>query len=117
MRPSVSENESAARMPAAASTSASSAEASARRVPVGTAIFRDIVRVPKRLERRCLVSWRGMNRLPMLLACLLLALFAVACGDDSTDEAAAPQETATATAEPPAAPGKVDAAAISKDLS
>jgi peptidylprolyl isomerase len=60
-----------------------------------------------------------MNRLPILLACLLLALFAVACGDDSADEAAAPQETATATAtaEPPAAPGKVDASAISKNLS
>jgi len=57
-----------------------------------------------------------MTRLPIVLACLLLALFAVACGDDSEDEAAAPQETATATAEP-AAPGSVDASAISKDLS
>jgi peptidylprolyl isomerase len=50
-----------------------------------------------------------MNRLPMLAACLLLAVFAAACGDDE-NEAAAP-----ATATP--APGRVDAASISKDLS
>ncbi len=54
-----------------------------------------------------------MSRLPILLACLLLAVFAVACGDDSEDEASAPQ--ATATAEP--AVGEVDAEGISKDLS
>jgi peptidylprolyl isomerase len=54
-----------------------------------------------------------MNRLPIALACLLLALFAVACGDDE-DEAAAPQEAATATPAP--APGSVDASSISKDL-
>ena len=55
-----------------------------------------------------------MNRLPILLACLLLALFAVACGDDDSEqEAAAPQETATAAPEP----GTIDAADISKDLS
>jgi peptidylprolyl isomerase len=54
-----------------------------------------------------------MNRLPIVLACLLLALLAAACGDDSPEqEAGAPQETATAT---PAA-GSVDAGAISKDL-
>ena len=57
-----------------------------------------------------------MNRAALLLACLLLALFAAACGDDSEDEAAAPQETATATARPEAE-GSVDAASISKDLS
>ena len=57
-----------------------------------------------------------MSRLPILLACLLLMLFAVACGDDGEEEAAAPQETATAT-ETPAAEGSVDAATISKDLS
>jgi peptidylprolyl isomerase len=57
-----------------------------------------------------------MSRLPILLACLLLMLFAVACGDDGEDEAAAPQETATAT-ETPSAEGSVDAAAISDDLS
>src|ERR671923_197961 len=102
-------------MPAAASTSASSAEASARRVPVGAAISRDIVRVPKRLERRLFVSWPGMNRLPILLACLMLALVAVACGDDSEDQPPAPEETATA--EPAAAPGSVDPSTISKDLS
>ena len=51
-----------------------------------------------------------MTRLPILLACLLLALFAASCGDDE-QEASAPQETATAE---PA--GTVDAAAISKDL-
>jgi peptidylprolyl isomerase len=53
-----------------------------------------------------------MSRLPILLACLLLALFAASCGDDE-EEPAAPQETATAT---PEAAGTVDAAAISKDL-
>ena len=56
-----------------------------------------------------------MTRLSMLLACLLLALFAAACGgDDSEDEAAAPQETATATPEPE---GRIDASSISKNLS
>ena len=59
-----------------------------------------------------LVSWPGMTRLPILLACLLLALFASACGDDE-EQAAAPQETATAAPEPA---GEVDAAAMSKDL-
>jgi peptidylprolyl isomerase len=54
-----------------------------------------------------------MNRAPILLACLLLALFAVACGDDEEQPAAAPQETATAAP----TPGKVDVAGISKDLS
>src|SRR5687768_11654068 len=53
-----------------------------------------------------------MTRLPILLACLLLTLFAVACGDDSEEEAAAPQATATAAPE-----GSIDAASISKDLS
>src|SRR5829696_1006852 len=56
-----------------------------------------------------------MSRLPILLACVLLMLLAVACGDDGEQEAAAPQETATAT-ETPAAEGSVDAAAISDDL-
>jgi peptidylprolyl isomerase len=59
-----------------------------------------------------------MTRLPILLACLLLALFAVACGGDGEEEAAppaaaAPQETVTATPEP----GAIDATSISKDLS
>ena len=53
-----------------------------------------------------------MTRLPLLLACLFLALFAVACGDDEK-EASAPAATPAAT---PAASGSVDAAAISKDL-
>jgi peptidylprolyl isomerase len=53
-----------------------------------------------------------MTRLPILLACLLLALVAASCGDDE-QEAASTQETATATPEPA---GTVDAAAISKDL-
>jgi peptidylprolyl isomerase len=53
-----------------------------------------------------------MTRLPIVVACLLLALFAASCGDDE-QEASAPQETATATAE---AAGTVDASAISKDL-
>ena len=57
-----------------------------------------------------------MIRLPILLACLLLALFAAACGDDDDGgaESAAPEETATATAE---AEGSIDASSISKDLS
>jgi peptidylprolyl isomerase len=58
------------------------------------------------------VSWPAMSRLPILLACLLLALFAASCGDDE-QEASTPQETATATPEPA---GSIDAAAISKDL-
>jgi peptidylprolyl isomerase len=53
-----------------------------------------------------------MNRLPLLLACLLLIAFA-ACGDDPEEEAAAPQETAR---EAPAAEGSIDAGSISKDL-
>jgi peptidylprolyl isomerase len=53
-----------------------------------------------------------MTRVPILLACLLLALFAASCGDDE-QEASAPQETATATPEPA---GTVDASALSKDL-
>ena len=55
-----------------------------------------------------------MSRLPILLACLFLALFAAACGDDE-EEAAAPQATATATPEPATA-GEVDVEGISKDL-
>ena len=90
-------------MPAAASTSASSAEASAWREPVERPplAYRP---APGRLERpgprAHFVSWARMSRLPILLACLFLAVFAAACGDDSEDEASAPQETATATAEP-----------------
>jgi peptidylprolyl isomerase len=53
-----------------------------------------------------------MSRLPILLACLFLAVFAAACGDDE-EEAATP--TATATAEPETV-GEVDAEAISTDL-
>ena len=58
-----------------------------------------------------------MSRLPILLACLFLALFAASCGDDGEKEAAAPAETATETPAP-AAPeaGSVDADSISKDL-
>jgi peptidylprolyl isomerase len=54
-----------------------------------------------------------MSRLPILLACLFLSVFAVACGDDGEDEASAPPAS-TAT-EAPAA-GEVDPSAISKDL-
>jgi peptidylprolyl isomerase len=58
-----------------------------------------------------------MSRLPILLACLLLAVFASACGDDPEDEAAAPQETATAApAEPEPEPGIADIESISTDL-
>ena len=55
-----------------------------------------------------------MSRLPIVLACLLLALFAASCGDDEQEASAPPEETATAT---PAPAGSVDAATISKDLS
>jgi peptidylprolyl isomerase len=56
-----------------------------------------------------------MSRLPILLACLFLAVFAASCGDDGEDEAAAPPaETPTATATPAA--GEVEVASISKDL-
>jgi peptidylprolyl isomerase len=57
-----------------------------------------------------------MSRLPILLACLFLAVFAAACGDDE-EEAGAPQATATETPTPePAAAGEVDVEGISKDL-
>jgi peptidylprolyl isomerase len=54
-----------------------------------------------------------MSRLPIVLACLLFALFAASCGDDEEEAAAPAQETATATPEPE---GTVDVAAIGKDL-
>jgi peptidylprolyl isomerase len=59
-----------------------------------------------------------MTRLPTFLASLTLALSLVACGDDAEEEAAAPQaaapqETVTATPEP----GAIDTSSISKDLS
>jgi peptidylprolyl isomerase len=58
-----------------------------------------------------------MSRLPILLACLFLAVFAAACGDDSEDEASAPQATATATATAePETVGEVDPESISTDL-
>lgn len=57
-----------------------------------------------------------MTRLPTLLACLLLALFAAACGDDD-EQAAAPEATATATETPaPEAPAEADLGDISDDL-
>src|SRR5829696_4800511 len=57
-----------------------------------------------------------MSRLPILLACLFLAVFAAACGDDE-EEAGTPQTTATETPTPePAAAGEVDVEGISKDL-
>jgi peptidylprolyl isomerase len=59
-----------------------------------------------------------MSRLPIVLACLLLALFAFSCGDDD-EQAAAPEATAAPTVEEPATaePGTVDVGEISKDLS
>ena len=54
-----------------------------------------------------------MTRAPTLLACLALALSALACGDEPEQEAAAPVASATP---PPAPAGKVDAGSISKDL-
>jgi peptidylprolyl isomerase len=57
-----------------------------------------------------------MNRLPTLLACLSIAVFAASCGDDGEEEAAAPTATPTETATPAPAAGEVDVAGISKDL-
>ena len=58
-----------------------------------------------------------MSRLPILLACLFLAVFAASCGDDGEEEAAAPTETPAATTEPaPPEPGSFDTSTISKDL-
>jgi peptidylprolyl isomerase len=56
-----------------------------------------------------------MSRLPILLACLFLAVFAAACGDDE-EEASSPPATATETATPEPAVGEVDVEGISKDL-
>jgi peptidylprolyl isomerase len=68
-----------------------------------------------------------MTRLPILLACLPLALFAASCGDDEEQETAAtPSATAEATAEAPPEPtaeptseaaGGIDPSTISKKLS
>jgi peptidylprolyl isomerase len=55
-----------------------------------------------------------MSRLPILLACLFLALFVAACGDDEQEAAAPPAETEEPTPEAPAGP--VDVGAISTDL-
>jgi peptidylprolyl isomerase len=55
-----------------------------------------------------------MSRLPIVLACFLLTLFAASCGDDEQEASTPPAETATAT---PAPAGSVDPATISKDLS
>ena len=57
-----------------------------------------------------------MSRLPILLACLPLALFAASCGDDEEPASAPPAATATATPEPATA-GAPDLGAISEDLS
>jgi peptidylprolyl isomerase len=54
-----------------------------------------------------------MTRLPLLLACLYLATFAAGCGDNE-QEAAAPEETATATPESTGEP--TDFSTISDDL-
>src|SRR5262245_56516108 len=68
------------------------------------------------MSSRALRILARMSRLPILLACLFLALFAAACGDDE-EEASGPQAEATGTATPePSAPGEVDVEGISKDL-
>jgi len=51
-----------------------------------------------------------MTRLPIVLACLLLALCAAACGDEEEQEAAAPAPTATPT------PEAIDFSSVSDDL-
>jgi peptidylprolyl isomerase len=51
------------------------------------------------------------RRLPILLACVLLAVFAAACGDDDEEQASAPQET---PAPEPASP--ITVGDVSKDL-
>jgi peptidylprolyl isomerase len=56
-----------------------------------------------------------MTRLPILLACLLLAVLAASCGDDEEQASAPPEETATAT-ETPEATGTLDLGEIGKDL-
>ena len=50
-----------------------------------------------------------MRRLPILLACCLLAVVAVACGDDSDEQSATPAATA--------APAATTAADLAKDVS
>jgi peptidylprolyl isomerase len=52
-----------------------------------------------------------MSRLAILFACLLLAVFAAACGGGGDDE-----KTAAPAATPTAVAGKVDVAAVSKNL-
>ena len=60
-----------------------------------------------------------MTRLPILLACLLFALFAASCGDDDEQESAATpvptEESAPETT--PGAAGEIDPSAISEELS
>ena len=56
------------------------------------------------------------RRLPILLACMSLAVFAAACGDDEEEASSAPQATATETATPEPTAGEVDVEGISKDL-
>ena len=56
-----------------------------------------------------------MSRLPILLACLPLALFAASCGDDEEPASSPPAATAEATPEPAPA-GEPDVGTISKDL-
>ena len=55
-----------------------------------------------------------LRRLPILLAWLLLAGFAAACGDDESSEQAAATPEATETAAPE--PASFDAKAVGKDL-
>ena len=56
-----------------------------------------------------------MSRLPIVLACLVLSLFAASCGGDD-ESSATPEPAGTATATPEAA-GSIDPSTISKDLS
>jgi peptidylprolyl isomerase len=51
-----------------------------------------------------------MTRLPIALACLVLAMFAAACGDEGEQEATAPPVTATPT------PATADFSSVSDDL-
>jgi peptidylprolyl isomerase len=57
-----------------------------------------------------------MRRLPILLACLPLALFAASCGDDEEEPASQPPAAAATETPEPATAGAPDVGTISKDL-
>lgn len=56
-----------------------------------------------------------MNRLPIVLACLVVSLFAASCGGDDDESASTPEPAGTATATPEAA-ATIDPSTISTNL-